>query len=169
MISLSRIRLAAAFVAGTFALATPHAVRAQDSGLAIGTTAPSATLQTLDGKTVDLAKIAKGPAVIEFWATWCENCKELEPSLLSLVKQYQGKVTFVGVAVSVNQSSARVKNYAAQHGMTHVILFDGKGAATEAYDVPATSYVVIVNKAGKVVYTGVGGDQDLAAAIKKGL
>jgi len=37
------------------------------------------------------------------------------------------------------------------------------------YDVPATSYVVVVNKAGKVVYTGLGGKQDLEAAIKKAL
>jgi len=35
--------------------------------------------------------------------------------------------------------------------------------------VPATSYVVVVNKAGKVVYTGLGGKQDLEAAIKKAL
>jgi hypothetical protein len=35
--------------------------------------------------------------------------------------------------------------------------------------VPATSYVVVMNKAGVIVYTGVGGDQDLAAAIKKAL
>jgi hypothetical protein len=30
--------------------------------------------------------------------------------------------------------------------------FDTKGNATGAYDVPATSYVVVINKAGKVVY-----------------
>jgi len=33
--------------------------------------------------------------------------------------------------------------------------------------VPATSYVVLVDRSGKVVYTGLGGDQDLAAALKK--
>jgi hypothetical protein len=36
-----------------------------------------------------------------------------------------------------------------------------------AYDVPATSYVVVVDKTGKIVYTGVGGTQNLDAAIKK--
>jgi ribosomal protein S5 len=35
--------------------------------------------------------------------------------------------------------------------------------------VPATSHVVVIDKHGKVVYTGVGGDQDLEAAIKKAL
>jgi TATA-box binding protein (TBP) (component of TFIID and TFIIIB) len=36
-----------------------------------------------------------------------------------------------------------------------------------AYDVPATSYVVVVDKTGKIVYTGVGGTQNLEAAIKR--
>ncbi|MEP6990996.1 MAG: hypothetical protein ABJA80_08720, partial [bacterium] len=70
MMALARIHLATALVAGAVALAAPRAAQAQDSGLAIGSTPPSATLQTLDGKTVDLAQVAKGPAVIEFWATW---------------------------------------------------------------------------------------------------
>jgi hypothetical protein len=38
-----------------------------------------------------------------------------------------------------------------------------------AYDVPATSYVVVIDKTGKIVYTGVGGTQNLDAAIKKAL
>jgi hypothetical protein len=35
--------------------------------------------------------------------------------------------------------------------------------------VPATSYVVVLDKAGKVVYTGVGGKQDLEGAIRKAM
>ena len=34
---------------------------------------------------------------------------------------------------------------------------------------PATSYVVVLDKKGKVVYTGLGGKQDLEAAIRKAL
>ena len=169
MKTLARIRLTAAFVAGTFALAAPHTVRAQDSGLAVGTTAPSATLQTLDGKTVDLAKIAKGPAVIEFWATWCENCEHLLPAMQKAQAMYGKKVKFVAVAVSVNQSVNRVKLHVAKHNVPGEQLYDTKGNATDKWDVPATSYVVVLNKQGKVVYTGVGGDQNIEAAIKKAL
>ena len=144
--------------------------RQQDLGLPLGMKAPGAVLQTLDGKDVDLASyIGKGPVVIEFWATWCENCKELEPALLKAVKQYEGKVTFIGVAVSVQQSPERVKNYVAKHGISHMILYDTHGKATGAYDVPATSYVVVINKKGLISYTGVGGDQNLEGAIKKGM
>jgi thiol-disulfide isomerase/thioredoxin len=152
------------------AAAGSAAAQQGDLGIPVGSTAPAAVVQTLDGKDANLsAYIGKGPVVIEFWATWCENCRELEPQLMSLVKQYAGTVQFVGVAVSANESAARVKAYAAKHAFTHAIFYDTHGIATGAYDVPATSYVVVMNKAGVIVYTGVGGDQDLAAAIKKAL
>lgn len=169
MIARARLRLAAAFVAGALAFATPRVVRAQDSGLAIGSTAPSATLQTLDGKTVDLAEVAKGPAVIEFWATWCGNCEHLLPAMKKAQSTYGNRVKFVAVAVSVNQSVNRVKLHVAKFGVPGEQLFDTKGDATGKWDVPATSYVVVLDKRGKVVYTGVGGDQNIEAAIRKAL
>lgn len=169
MIARARLRLAVAFVAGVLALAAPRVVRAQDAGLAIGSAAPSATLQTLDGKTVDLAQVAKGPAVIEFWATWCENCEHLLPAMKKAQSAYGDRVKFVAVAVSVNQSVNRVKLHVAKHGVPGEQLFDTKGDATGKWDVPATSYVVVLDKHGKVVYTGVGGDQNIEAAIRKAL
>ncbi len=141
---------------------------AQESGIPVGTHGPGASVATLDGKRADIASyVGKSPVLIEFWATWCPNCKELEPALLAAQRKYASKMKFVGVAVSVNQSPARVKAYVAKHGIRHDILFDSKGSAAEAYDVPATSYVVILNSKGTVVYTGLGGKQDLEAAIRK--
>ena len=171
MTAHARSRLAAAFVACALVFGAPRSASAQDSGLAIGSSAPSATLQTLDGKTVDLAQVAKGggPAVIEFWATWCENCEALLPAMKKAEAAYGKRVTFVAVAVSVNQSVNRVKLHVAKHGVPGVQLFDTTGDATGKWDVPATSYVVVLNKNGKVVYTGVGGDQNIEAAIRKAL
>ncbi len=163
---VSRALIAAALL---IAIAAPRA-RAQDSGIDVGAKAPGAAVETLDGQPAELSSVfGKGPVLIEFWATWCPNCKELEPTMLAMQKKYAGKVTFVGVAVSVNQSPNAVKAFAAKHTpqMTH--FFDRRGKAVGAYDVPATSFVVVVNKAGQVVYTGLGGTQDLDAAIKKAL
>ncbi len=144
--------------------------RAQESGIDIGKRGPAAAVQTLDGKDADLSSyVGKGPVLIEFWATWCPNCRELEPDLIATQRKYAAKVRFVGVAVSVNQSPAKIKAYIAKHGIRHDILFDATGKAAEAYDVPATSYVVVLNAKGNVVYTGLGGKQDLEAAIKKAL
>ncbi len=148
--------------------ASPARARAQDLGLEIGSKAPPAKVFTLDGQEANLAQyIGKTPVLIEFWATWCPNCAELEPTMLSVAKKYGDKVKFVGVAVSVNETPARVKAFVAKHGLPGDHFFDTKGDASGAYDAPATSYVVVVDKSGKVVYTGLGGKQDLEAAIKK--
>ena len=149
-------------------IVTAPVARGQDLGLKVGTKAPAAAVQTLDGRTVDLADyVGKTPVLLEFWATWCEQCHELEPSLKAAVTKYGERMKFVGVAVSVNQSPDRVRKYVVEHGLTHEILFDKTGAATGAYQVPATSYVVVLDKSGKVVYTGLGGDQRLDEAVKK--
>ena len=145
-------------------------VYAQDMGIELGARGPGAAIETLDGKPADLSQfVGKTPVLIEFWATWCGNCKELEPHMKAMHAKYGTQVQFVGVAVSVNQSPERVKAYVEKHGVPGAQFFDKKGTATGAYDVPATSYVVVLDKSGKVVYTGLGGDQDLEKAIKKAL
>lgn len=166
---ISNVIVAATVAA--FAIAMPRVLAAQETmGLAVGAMAPGASVQTLDGKPVDLSSfIGKEPVVLEFWALWCGNCKELEPQILSLSKKYAGKVTFVSIAVSVNESPERVKRYITKYGFTHQVVFDATGAATDAYAVPATSYVVVVDRSGKIVYTGLGGGQKLEAAVQKGL
>lgn len=159
-----------AVVLATAGLVAPRAARAQDVGLEVGTRAPAAVVQTLDGKAFDLARIVgTGPTLIEFWATWCPNCRELEPTLKAVAAKYAGRVRFVGVAVSVNESPERVRLYVQKHGIPGEQFFDAKGAATGAYDAPATSYVVVLDRVGRVVYTGLGGDQNLEAAIRKAL
>ena len=152
-------------------LALPVAARAQDLGIEVGAQAPAVKVHTLDGKEVDLAAqyTGKTPVVMEFWAIWCPVCKELEPTMLAAAKKYDKQVKFVGVAVSVNESPDKVKLFVERHGLPGDQYFDTKGSATGAYDVPATSYVVVINKAGKVVYTGQGGKQNIEAAIKKAL
>lgn len=155
-------------VAGAVALAMAAPARAQDAGIPVGTRAPAAVAESLDGTTVNLDQwIGKEPVFIEFWATWCPNCKQLEPQILALQKQYAGKVRFVGISVSANQSVELVKRYVKAHGLSGEQLYDRKGFASDAYEVPATSFVVVINAKGIVVYTGTGGRQNLAAAIAR--
>jgi len=155
--------LAAASLASTPALA-------QDLGIEVGAQAPAVTVQSLDGKQIDLAKyIGKTPMLIEFWATWCPSCRELMPALLDAEKKFGKRVKFVAIAVAINQSPERVRRYLAAHPMPHDFYYDVDGKAAGAFDAPATSYVVVLDKTGRVVYTGLGGKQDLEAAIRKGL
>jgi len=160
-----------AVIAAGMMLAAAAPVRAQETGLPVGSKAPTSTVvETLEGKSFDIGQyIGKTPVLIEFWATWCPNCKQLEPTMVSVAKKYGNKVKFIGVAVSVNQSPERVKLYAEKHELPLEVYFDRKGTATDAYDAAATSYVVVVDKTGTVVYTGLGGTQNLEAAVKKAL
>ncbi len=153
------------------ALATaPAGAHAQESGIPVGKAAPPAAVATLDGKTANLSQyVGKGPVVLEFWATWCENCRELEPAMKAAHARYGAQVRFVGVAVSASQTPERVKLYVQKHAVPWDQVYDRDGAAVDAYDVPATSYVVVLDRAGKVVYTGVGGTQDIDGAIRKAL
>jgi thiol-disulfide isomerase/thioredoxin len=145
-------------------------VDAQEIGLDIGTVGPAAKVETLDGKGTDLAAfIGKKPVLMEFWATWCPNCQELEPLIKAMYTKFGSRINFVGVAVSVRQSPERVKAYVEKHRLPWMQVFDRRGNASGAYDAPATSYIVILNKSGKVVYTGLGGRQDLEPAIRKAL
>ena len=164
LVSLTGISLAAA-------LALPVAdARAQDLGIEVGATAPAVTVQSLDGKTVDLARyIGKTPMLIEFWATWCPNCKELMPALLDAERKYGKRVKFAAIAVAINQSPERVRRFLAAHPLPHDTWYDLDGKAAGAFDAPATSYVVVLDKSGRVVYTGLGGKQDLEAALRKAL
>lgn len=142
---------------------------AQDAGIPIGEQAPGGPLETLAGQTVDLASFLgkQQPTVIEFWATWCPSCKQLDPAMRAAHAKYGKTVRFVTVAVSVNQSVQRVKAWQAANKLPGELLYDRKGTVSGAYDVPATSYVVVADKTGKVIYTGVGGTQNIDAAIAK--
>lgn len=170
---MTRSTFAASTLVALALLAAPASgsLAAQDSGIAVGLKAPGAMVESLDGAPVDLsAVIGKGkPVVLEFWATWCPLCRKLEPTMSAARMKYAGQVTFVSVGVSANQSPERQSAFAAANGMTGMLVFDRHDLAVKAFSVPHTSYVVVMDAAGMVVYTGVGESQDIDAAVRKGL
>lgn len=164
-------RAAALAFAVSLLAALPGTAAAQHAiDLPVGATLPDLKVETLDGKPANLAPyIGKTPLLIEVWATWCENCKQLEPKIIAAKKKYGSQVRFLGLAVSFNQSPQRVKLHMEKHGFDVETFYDRKGEADAVYGVKATSTVIVVNKAGKIVYAGAGGDQDIEGAIRKAL
>ncbi len=139
-----------------------------EAGIKVGTVAPPVVIEDLDGHPVDLAGVlGKKPVLFEFWATWCPLCKGLLPEIEKVHQAYGDRVALFGVNVTVNDSKARVTRYLTEHGPAFRVLWDSKGVGARAYDVPSTSYVVVVDGAGKVVYTGSGEKQDLLGAMRK--
>jgi len=152
-------------------MAAAPLAQAQESGIAVGTMAPSAVVETLDGRSIDLSSyLNQGKAVVlEFWATWCPLCRQMEPQMQAARTKYADQATFVSVGVSANQTPARQKAYAEANGMSGEFVFDRNDLAIKAFSVPHTSYVVVLNAEGRVMYTGVGPQQNIDAAVLTGL
>ncbi|MEO8089797.1 MAG: TlpA disulfide reductase family protein [Gemmatimonadales bacterium] len=157
--------LAALFLA---LLSGASRLRAQESGIAVGAKAPVVTVRDIDSTAVNLGQyIGKKPVLLEFWATWCELCEELLPRVRAAKAAYGDQVEFFGVNVAVNQSRDRVRRYLEKNQLPFRTLYDEEGTSTRAYQAPATSYVVIVDRSGKIAYTGSGGTQDLEGALRR--
>jgi thiol-disulfide isomerase/thioredoxin len=162
---MSWTKSAVLFAAALAALAGP--VRAQESGIAVGSKAPAVVVHDLDGKPVDLgAFIGKKPMLLEFWATWCERCEELLPRVRAAHAEYGDRVEFFGVNVAVNQTPERVKRWVQSNTPPFRPLYDDEGTSVRAYEAPTTSFIVVVDRAGKVAYTGTGGTQDISRVLR---
>jgi thiol-disulfide isomerase/thioredoxin len=109
------------------------------------------------------------PVPRRLWATWCPLCRKLEPAFAEAVKANEGRVRFIRVGVPDNQSAEKQKAYVDEKGIGGEHYFDGESAAVKAYAVPHTSYIVATDATGKVVYTGVGADEDLKAIVARAL
>lgn len=146
-------------------------VQAQAGGIAVGASAPAVEqLEMLGGGMFQLSSVVgKKPVVLEFWATWCPLCKKIEPAMQQARERYGERVVFVGVGVPENQTMERQQQFVTERKMSGLYVFDRHNAASKAFQVPHTSYVVVMDAAGKVVYTGVGGDQDIDAAVRRAL
>lgn len=167
--TLSVRRFVTAALFAVSALYTANA-RAQDGGLPVGTKAPPAAVQTLDGAPANISQfIGKTPVVVEFWATWCPLCKALEPQFKAQQEKYGKTVTFLSVGVPTNQTRERQQEYVSEKKLGGTFVFDSAGNAMSAYKVPHTSHVLVLDTQGIIVYNGTGKAQDLDAALSKAL
>ena len=163
-------RLFTITVISTITLLAPGRARAQEAGIMLSAPAPTASVVTLDGRRVELSTyIGRKPVVLEFWATWCPLCKQLESQMQEAREVFGDKVTFVSVGVRDNQSPEKQRMYAEMRHLGGEFVFDRDGKAVAAYKVPHTSYLVVVDADGKVVYTGVGAEQNIKGAIARAI
>lgn len=134
----------------------------------VGQRATPITVADLDGKPVRLdARAAGRPMLVEFWATWCEVCAALMPTMRSAQAHYGKAVDFIGVNVTVNESRSRVRRWVERERPPYRTVYDESGLAVRTFQAPVTSYVVIVDREGVIRYTGTGEDQDLDKALKE--
>jgi len=100
--------------------------------------------------------------VVEFWATWCPPCRQSIPHLNKLHEEWKKKGV---VIVSLTREALHeVKDFARAMKMQYII---GTGSSSaDRYDVQGIPFAVVVNPAGRIVWTGhpMGG---LARVIQK--
>ena len=149
-------------------LVLPGVARGQDeAGIAVGDTLSPLVIHDLDGKDVDLGSIiGQKPVLIEFWASWCTSCAAMLPRLKAVHREFGDDVAFVGINVTVGDSQEKARQYVADEAPPFMVLYDDAGTAAAAWDPPATSFIIIADRTGQVVYTGVGGTQNLTPALK---
>lgn len=153
------------------ALTLPEPAVAQENGAELGlppgTEAPDAQVEDLEGNAVSLLEVVGGgPALIEFWASWCEQCELLQPEIDAVQERFGDRVKVVAVAVAVSQSVRRVRRHVDRHSPGYTFVYDAKGEAVRAYEALTTSIVVLVDGEGRVVSTGVGPKQGLLDAVE---
>jgi thiol-disulfide isomerase/thioredoxin len=110
---------------------------------ALGRPAPALPREHLAGAPVTLASLLKGadgrPALVVFWASWCDPCAREAPALERFSKSPVGRGRIVGVDWSDGLSGARA--FVRRYSWTFPVLRDGEGLVGNAYrltDLPTT-------------------------------
>ena len=84
------------------------ALSAQDMSDVIkaGKKAPAFKLPTPEGKMVSLSDYKDKFVVIDFWASWCPDCRRENPELVKLHSKYAPKgVAFIGVSFDTDRDA----------------------------------------------------------------
>ena len=157
----------------SLAAVSPVAAAAQqrgELGIALGERPELVEIEDLQGNEVSLADYLGGrPALVEFWARWCELCEALHPQMTEAHARYGDRVGFVAVAVAVAQSQRSVRRHLEDMPTEFPTLWDEGGRAVRAFLAPGTSYIVVLDAEGMVTYTGSGAGQDIDAAVRTAL
>lgn len=100
----------------------PKQMRQQDNGGII----KDATSATFAADVIEASRSV--PVIVDFWASWCNPCKQLTPILEKVVMSYGGKVRLVKVDVDSNQAIAaqlRIQSLPTVYAFVDGQLLDG--------------------------------------------
>jgi cytochrome c biogenesis protein CcmG/thiol:disulfide interchange protein DsbE len=99
---------------------------------------PKVTVESLQGK----------PAVVNFWASWCEPCREEAAHLQRFHERNRGRVSVVGVSYTDELDGAR--KFIRQYRWTFPNLSDPNGVAGSRYELAGLPVTVILDSEGRI-------------------
>jgi cytochrome c biogenesis protein CcmG/thiol:disulfide interchange protein DsbE len=134
--------------------------------------APKTALPFFGGRsgTFDLAAYRGKVVVVNFWASWCVDCKVEAKTLRDAAARWGSKVVFVGVDGSDLAGAAT--RYLKHYGVNYSVVRDIGGHAQSTWGVTGFPETFFVDPQGNVIpphVVGPIGATDLKAAIQRAL
>jgi len=113
----------------------------------------------LEGNTVTLKSLlAKGPVVVDFWATWCKPCIKELPYLQRIYEKHAERgLSVLAVTIDSPKTESRVKPFVMGKKYTFTVLLDSSQEVFHALQGKGTiPYVVIIDQDGNIRYRHTG-------------
>jgi peroxiredoxin len=117
--------------------------------------APALKLANLDGVQDDLANYRGKVVMVNFWATWCEPCREEMPALEDLRNRFAGRPLEV-LAVEVGSGEGRIRQFLRDTPVTFPVLRDPEGEAMKRWKARVLPTTYVLDPAGVIRYRFVG-------------
>jgi peroxiredoxin len=112
--------------------------------------APEFSLPSPDSKMIGLSDLKGKVVLIDFWASWCEPCRENNPHLVKLYKKFHAD-GFEILGVSLDTNEASWKQAIVQDNLQWNQVNDNKGwsgPSTVSYNVEAIPSMILIDKKG---------------------
>lgn len=120
-----------------------------------GRETPALARPDLSGRVVDLKDFKGRVVLVNFWATWCDPCREEMPSIERLRAKLKGK-PFAVLMVNYGESADRVSEFMDKQKLSLPVLLDGDKEAAAAWRAGGLPMTFLVDARGKVRYSAFG-------------
>ena len=117
------------------------------AGVKTGEAFPDLSGFKLEGKLPDTLK-AKA-VLVDFWASWCEPCKQSFPVMEDLHQRY-GKDGLVIIAINVDESRADMEAFLKKNAVNFAVLRDAAQKLVERAGVATMPTSFLIDRGGKV-------------------
>lgn len=168
--SVRDIALALTF---SFLALTGYSVQAEwqsSAKLGLPQLAPPLQLNNLSGKPVDIASLKGKVVVVNFWASWCEPCREEFDELTQLQESYGPKGLAV-LAVNLAEMKPRVMQFLKGNSFSEnsvEILLDRNSTVYKTWKARGLPTTFLVSKSGRIEGVWIGAIENVESNEVKG-
>jgi thiol-disulfide isomerase/thioredoxin len=120
-----------------------------------GGATPPLVLQDLHGRTHRLADYRGKVVLVNFWATWCEPCRDEMPSIERLRQSLAGK-PFEVLAVNIGEPLGRIERFLEKMPLGFPMLLDRDTGAAKAWKARVVPATFLVGPDGRIRYVHYG-------------